>query len=92
MLGELINTAHEREQEKQLLPLWLVYYAVKTMKHEPAMPFEEFISDAKAEATGEPRAQTTAKQPTAEEIIKEFAPIIAADELRRAKRGNKGNP
>lgn len=87
MLGELIKTAQTRESEKKLLPLWLAYYAAKTLQREPAMPFEEFLTAAQAEATGEVAAQTTAKQPTAEEIIKEFAPIIAADELRRAKRG-----
>lgn len=87
LLGELIKSAHEREREKRLLPLWLAYYAAKTLKREPAMPFEEFLTAAQAEAAGETAAQTTVKQPTAEEIIKEFAPIIAADELRRAKHG-----
>lgn len=86
LLGELITTASEREQETRLLPLWLAYYAAKTLKNEPAMPFEEFLTASRPVAAGAVAAAPK-KQPTAEEIIKEFAPIVAADELRRAKRG-----
>lgn len=86
LLGELINTAVEREQEKQLFPLWLAYYAAKTLKKESALPFEEFLHAARSDAENG-AANAAATQPTAEDIIKEFAPIIAADELRRAKRG-----
>lgn len=48
------------------------------------MSFSDFISSVL------PAADTTTankKEQTAEEIIKEFAPLIAADELRRAKHG-----
>lgn len=88
LLGELITTASDREQETRLLPLWLAYYAAKTLKNEPAMPFEEFLNSSSSETDGNAWAPA-AKQPTAEEIIKEFAPIVAADELRRTKRGQK---
>lgn len=84
LLGELISAAVKQDRERQLLPLWLTDYAVKTIQHEAVMSFSDFISSVL------PAADTTTatkKEQTAEEIIKEFAPLIAADELRRAKHG-----
>ena len=32
MLGELVKAAADHDLEKQLLPIWLVHYAIKTLQ------------------------------------------------------------
>jgi len=75
-LNGLIKAAAKREKEHTLFPLWLAGYAVARIKNEKFIDFEDFIGD-KA-----PKAKSA--DMTAEEIEKEFAPIIAADEAKRA--------
>ena len=48
------------------------------------MSFEEMLRTVRG---GEQGAAGPSSKMTAEEIMKEFAPIIAADRLRREKRG-----
>lgn len=86
MLGVLIEAAEQKEKERTLLPLWLARYTIEKLKgNDDFMTFEQFL-EATAKAPTAPAA-TPNRELTAEEIIKEFAPIIAADQLRSAKNG-----
>ncbi len=86
MLGELITAAQKKEQERTLLPLWLVHNVAQKVKGEEPLPFLEFMAAA---GGGEEShfANDNKKNLTAEEIINEFAPFLTADELRRARNG-----
>lgn len=86
MLGALIETAGQKEKERALLPLWLAGYAIEKLKgNNDFMTFEKFIEATDSEPAKP--AATPNQELTAEEIMKEFAPIIAADQLRSAKHG-----
>lgn len=86
MLGVLIEAAERKEKERGLLPLWLARWAIEKLKgNNDFMTFAQFIEAAESEPTNP--AATPNNELTAEEIIKEFAPIIAADQLRSAKNG-----
>ncbi len=86
MLGALIETAGRKEKERTLLPLWLAGYAIEKLKgNNDFITFEKFIEAADSEPAKP--AATPNQELTAEEIMKEFAPIIAADQLRSAKHG-----
>lgn len=84
MLEELVKAAADHDLEKQLLPLWLAHFAIKTLQGGKPMSFEEMLCTVRG---GEQGAAAPSSKMTAEEIMKEFAPIIAADKLRREKRG-----
>lgn len=86
MLGVLIKAAEQKEKERGLLPLWLARWTIEKLKgNDDFMTFAQFIEATESESTNP--AATPKKELTAEEIMKEFAPIIAADQLRSAKNG-----
>lgn len=86
MLGDLTEAAAKKEKERTLLPLWLAGFAVEKLKgNSDFITFEKFIEATDSELTNP--AATLNNELTAEEIIKEFAPYIAADQLRSAKNG-----
>lgn len=86
MLGVLIEAAEQKEKERTLLPLWLARYAIEKLKgNDDFMTFAQFLEATESEPTAP--AATPNSELTAEEIIKEFAPYIAADQLRSAKNG-----
>ena len=85
-LGELLSYARNEEErlerqerEKQLFPLWLANYALSKLQgNAEVMDFEAFINQTmQTKETPPPE-----KKRTAEEIMAEFAPIIAADKQR----------
>ena len=86
-LGELLSYARKEEArlakldaEKQLLPLWLVNYALARFKGQECMDFKTFIEQAFDEG---PAPAPSAKK-TKEEILAEFAPFVEADRKRGA--------
>lgn len=86
MLGALIEAAEQKEKERSLLPLWLARYAIEKLKgNDDFMTFAQFLEATESEL--KTPAATPNNELTAEEIMKEFAPIIAADQLRSAKNG-----
>lgn len=87
-LGELLDFATAEEKRKQeakereqLTKLWLAHYIIKRMAKETPMEYQEFIalSLRKAQPASTAAAARKGKQKTADEILTEFAPIIAAD-------------
>lgn len=84
-LGELLHHAEREEQrkerdelEKRLFPLWLANYALSKMNGGEVMDYDEFI--ARSLDTGQAdRREERAPKRTAEEIMKDFAPLVAAD-------------
>lgn len=85
-LGELLSYAREEEArlakleaEKQLMPLWLVSYAIARYKGEEFMEFKDFIAEAFKDDKEPAKPK---KQKTPEEILAEFGPMIEADRLK----------
>lgn len=69
------------EIEKRLFPLWLVNYAAAKIKPGlEVMDYPEFLASVLSD---EPAPQPKAKQKrTAEDIMADFAPIVAADKQK----------
>lgn len=90
-MGELLAHARREEKrrdkletEKQLMPLWLVSFAISRFKGEEIMDFEEFIRQSLDDGNDEaPKAPARPKR-SGEEIMAEFMPIVDADRLRGA--------
>lgn len=69
------------EIEKRLFPLWLVNYAVSKIKPGlEVMDYAEFVASVLSD---EPAPQPKAEQKrTAEDVMADFAPIVAADKQK----------
>lgn len=87
LLGGLIKAAQKKEQERQLLPLWLAHNITQKLKGETALNYTEFLQAVEKDDEQPQAAESAQKKLSAEDIINEFAPIIAADGVRRTKRG-----
>lgn len=70
-LGGLLSYAGEKEIEKEIYPLWLVHFLISQLSGGKPTPYEELLSSVKF------TVDATQKR-SADEIIKDFAPIIEA--------------
>ncbi len=73
-LDGLLFYAQKQETQKALTPLWLVHFAIAKLTRTEYISPEEFFGEAQ-------RTKITTQR-SSEEIINEFAPIIAADRKR----------
>ena len=86
-LGELLSYANKEEErlqkaeiEKRLFPLWLVNYAAAKIKGSgEVIGYDEFLKIVFSDSA---IPNTPKKKKTAEEIMAQFAPIIAADKQK----------
>ncbi|OGO90343.1 MAG: hypothetical protein A2Y17_12310 [Clostridiales bacterium GWF2_38_85] len=74
-LGDLLSFAARIEIEQQTRPLWIAHYVISKINGTETIPYEDMLAGVKT--TAEP---TRTKTP--EEIMSDFAPIIAADKMR----------
>lgn len=73
MLNDLFLSARKKEIEKKAMPLWLANYAIKNMKNETCISYEEYISKILNEDEIE---KTSSPLRTAEEIESDFQKIV----------------
>ncbi|MDR1001677.1 MAG: hypothetical protein LBL82_00180 [Oscillospiraceae bacterium] len=77
MLEELLSNAIKRDVEIKTFPLWIADYAFCKLRGVPATDYAEYQENI-FKNTNE-MLKTKRNNRTPEEIINEFAPIIAAD-------------
>ena len=86
---DLIEAAERAENEKTLFPFFVCGWAVARIRGEQPPSFEEFMRATMPEPSGGGAESENRASPEeeAEAIMKEFAPIIAAEKEREERRG-----
>lgn len=86
---DLIEAAERAENEKTLFPFFVCGWAVARIRGEQPPSFEEFMRATMPEPSGGDAGSENRASPEEEAaaIMKEFAPIIAAEKEREERRG-----
>ena len=86
---DLIEAAERAENEKTLFPFFVCGWAVARIRGEQPPSFEEFMRATMPEPSGGDAGSENRASPEEEAaaIMKEFAPIIAAEKEREERHG-----
>lgn len=84
-LGDLLLYAEQKETEKTIYPLWLTHYLFAQLSGVPHVEFNDMLAQVKGNIEAAKPFPNSKR--SAEEIIKDFAPIVEQYRKAHSKGG-----